>query len=55
VHDRPAEARSDGPNALPLDRLDALLERLAAIHALSGRRAAETAPPARPGAASGRT
>ena len=48
VHDRPAEARSDGPNALPLDRLDALLERLAAIDDLSGRRAGETAPPARP-------
>ena len=51
VHDRPAEARSDGPNALPLGRLDALLERLAAIDRLSGRRAAETAPPARPAGA----
>ena len=51
VHDRPAEARSDGPNALPLDRLDALLERLAAIDRLPGRpraEAARAAPPAGP-------
>jgi 3-deoxy-D-manno-octulosonic acid (KDO) 8-phosphate synthase len=31
VHDRPARARSDGTNALPLDRLPALLSRLSAI------------------------
>ena len=53
VHDRPGTARSDGPNALPLDRLDALLARLAAIDRLSARRAAETASPARPAAAAG--
>ena len=53
VHDRPGTARSDGPNALPLDRLDALLARLAAIDRLSARRAAETTPPARPAAAAG--
>jgi 2-dehydro-3-deoxyphosphooctonate aldolase (KDO 8-P synthase) len=31
VHDRPAEALSDGANALPLERLGALLARLHAI------------------------
>src|SRR5262249_14596710 len=31
VHDRPARAKSDGTNALPLDRLPALLDRLNAI------------------------
>jgi len=31
VHDRPARARSDGSNALPLDRLPALLAKLSAI------------------------
>jgi 2-dehydro-3-deoxyphosphooctonate aldolase (KDO 8-P synthase) len=34
VHDRPARAKSDGSNALPLDRLPALLERLGAISKL---------------------
>jgi 2-dehydro-3-deoxyphosphooctonate aldolase (KDO 8-P synthase) len=34
VHDDPAHAKSDGPNALPLARLPKLLERLAAIHAI---------------------
>jgi 2-dehydro-3-deoxyphosphooctonate aldolase (KDO 8-P synthase) len=33
VHDNPAEAKSDGANALPLDRLRPLLENLLAIHA----------------------
>jgi 2-dehydro-3-deoxyphosphooctonate aldolase (KDO 8-P synthase) len=33
VHDNPAEAKSDGANALRLDRLKPLLERLLAIHA----------------------
>ena len=51
VHDRPAAARSDGPNALPLDRLDALLERLVAIDRLSGRHPAATAPVAPPAGA----
>jgi 2-dehydro-3-deoxyphosphooctonate aldolase (KDO 8-P synthase) len=34
VHDNPAQARSDGPNALPLARLAPLLDRLARIHAI---------------------
>ena len=33
VHDNPAEAKSDGPNALHLDLLKRTLERLLAIHA----------------------
>lgn len=32
VHDDPAAALSDGPNSLPLDRLEHLLEKLKAIH-----------------------
>lgn len=32
VHDNPAEAKSDGANALHLNRLKALLEQLLAIH-----------------------
>ena len=34
VHDNPADALSDGPNSLPLDRLEPLLEKLKAIHEL---------------------
>ncbi|HYP29887.1 MAG TPA: 3-deoxy-8-phosphooctulonate synthase [Blastocatellia bacterium] len=34
VHDNPAEAKSDGPNSLPLERLGPLLERVRAIHEL---------------------
>jgi 2-dehydro-3-deoxyphosphooctonate aldolase (KDO 8-P synthase) len=34
VHDNPAAALSDGPNSLPLERLEPLLEKLKAIHAL---------------------
>jgi 3-deoxy-8-phosphooctulonate synthase len=34
VHDNPAAALSDGPNSLPLDRLEALLIKLKAIHDL---------------------
>jgi 2-dehydro-3-deoxyphosphooctonate aldolase (KDO 8-P synthase) len=34
VHDNPAEALSDGPNSLPLERLEPLLEKLKAIHQL---------------------
>lgn len=34
VHDNPAEAKSDGPNSLPLERLAPLLEKLKAIHEL---------------------
>jgi 2-dehydro-3-deoxyphosphooctonate aldolase (KDO 8-P synthase) len=35
VHEDPARAKSDGPNALPLARLPKLLERLAAVHAIT--------------------
>lgn len=34
VHDNPAAALSDGPNSLPLERLEPLLEKLKAIHEL---------------------
>jgi 2-dehydro-3-deoxyphosphooctonate aldolase (KDO 8-P synthase) len=34
VHDNPAAALSDGPNSLPLERLERLLEKLKAIHNL---------------------
>jgi 2-dehydro-3-deoxyphosphooctonate aldolase (KDO 8-P synthase) len=34
VHDNPAEAKSDGPNSLPLERLEPLLGRIKAIHEL---------------------
>ena len=33
VHDNPAEAKSDGANALRLDKLKPLLEKLLAVHA----------------------
>ncbi len=36
VHDHPERALSDGPNALPLDRLAAFWRRLQAIHSLVG-------------------
>jgi len=32
VHDNPAKAKSDGANALPLDKLKPMLEELLAIH-----------------------
>jgi 2-dehydro-3-deoxyphosphooctonate aldolase (KDO 8-P synthase) len=32
VHDQPAQAKSDGANALPLDQLPALLQQLMAVH-----------------------
>ena len=32
VHDNPAQAKSDGANALPLDRLQPLLEQLIRVH-----------------------
>jgi 2-dehydro-3-deoxyphosphooctonate aldolase (KDO 8-P synthase) len=38
VHDNPSRALSDGPNALPLARLSALLETLRDIHNLVGQR-----------------
>ena len=34
VHDDPSKALSDGPNALPFDRLEPLLDRLVRIHSL---------------------
>jgi len=34
VHENPAKALSDGPNALPLDRLEALLQTLKRIHTI---------------------
>ena len=34
VHDNPAAALSDGPNSLPLERLEPLLEKLKGIHEL---------------------
>ena len=34
VHDNPAQAKSDGANALPLDKLKPLLEQLLAIHSI---------------------
>jgi 2-dehydro-3-deoxyphosphooctonate aldolase (KDO 8-P synthase) len=34
VHEDPSRAKSDGPNALPLDRLAPLLDRLVRINAL---------------------
>ena len=38
VHDNPAEAKSDGANALHLDLLKPLLETLLALHALAPKR-----------------
>ena len=38
VHDNPAEAKSDGANALDLKYLRPLLETLLAIHAASGHK-----------------
>jgi 2-dehydro-3-deoxyphosphooctonate aldolase (KDO 8-P synthase) len=40
VHDNPAKAPSDGPNQLPLSRLEALLFKLKQIHELIGEAAA---------------
>jgi 2-dehydro-3-deoxyphosphooctonate aldolase (KDO 8-P synthase) len=38
VHDNPAEAKSDGANALRLERLSATLEQLLAVHrAVAGK------------------
>ena len=35
VHDHPERALSDGPNALPLERMQALLDTLSKVHALA--------------------
>jgi 2-dehydro-3-deoxyphosphooctonate aldolase (KDO 8-P synthase) len=40
VHEAPERALSDGPNALPLSRMGALLKTLRDLHALVGERAA---------------
>jgi len=39
VHDAPERAPSDGPNMLPLARMDALLETLRDVHALVSKQA----------------
>ena len=39
VHERPADAKSDAQNALQLDRLEPLLNRLVRIHAIAGEAA----------------
>ena len=44
VHDAPQRAPSDGPNMLPLARMEPLLESLRDIHALVGERANRAAP-----------
>ena len=41
VHDNPAEAKSDGANALPLDKLKAVLEQLLAVHRAIAAHSAE--------------
>lgn len=43
VHDCPARAPSDGPNALPLERLEPLLVMLREIHELVNQRSGQTA------------
>ena len=42
VHENPAEAKSDGQNALRLDLLEPLLERLVKIHQIAPARKVET-------------
>jgi 2-dehydro-3-deoxyphosphooctonate aldolase (KDO 8-P synthase) len=44
VHERPAEAKSDAQNALRLDLLEPLLERLVQIHSIVSNRPAHPAP-----------
>ncbi|MGH9373425.1 MAG: hypothetical protein ACRD15_18035, partial [Vicinamibacterales bacterium] len=46
VHEEPARAKSDAQNALRLDLLEALLERLVRIHAITGDRASADPEPA---------
>ncbi|HVC20781.1 MAG TPA: 3-deoxy-8-phosphooctulonate synthase [Vicinamibacterales bacterium] len=46
VHEDPARARSDGPNALRLDRLEPLLARLTRLHAIAREAEALAPPPA---------
>ena len=43
VHERPSEARSDAQNALPLERLEPLLNKLVRIHAIAREAATERA------------
>ena len=40
THPNPAEAKSDGPNAWPVDQLEELLKRLLALDALVKERGA---------------
>lgn len=47
VHDNPSAARSDGPNALPLDRVEPLLQRLLAIGEAAGSTPSGTGQPSR--------
>jgi len=42
VHDNPAQAKSDGPNALPLERLRDVLTELLQVHRAVNRSAAST-------------
>ncbi|HKS30508.1 MAG TPA: 3-deoxy-8-phosphooctulonate synthase [Pyrinomonadaceae bacterium] len=44
VHDAPERAPSDGPNMLPLERMEALLVMLRDLHALVNQAKAESAP-----------
>ena len=41
VHDRPEEALSDGPNAMPLEAFGALLDQLLAVWRASRKAALE--------------
>jgi 2-dehydro-3-deoxyphosphooctonate aldolase (KDO 8-P synthase) len=43
VHERPSEAKSDAQNALPLERLEPLLNRLVRIHAIAREAVTERA------------
>jgi 2-dehydro-3-deoxyphosphooctonate aldolase (KDO 8-P synthase) len=43
VHENPAQARSDAQNALPLERLAPLLDRLVRIHAIAREQAVAAA------------
>ena len=49
VHEEPSRARSDAQNALRLDRLEPLLDRLVRIHAIAGEAAAASAGAPAPG------
>jgi 2-dehydro-3-deoxyphosphooctonate aldolase (KDO 8-P synthase) len=42
VHDNPAQAKSDGPNALPLERLRDVLTELLQVHRAVNKPAASS-------------